>query len=151
MAGLAFCLNRRQGTVSTAVVYGNELKPGYRVQIREKRVYGQIWEGVVDGDQLCEKFGDLSAFLSLKALLNVPADCSDSPGGHTPPVGSGNPNVLPTVVDPPAPDIPVPPIPDPPMMSCAGQLPSDGMVDVIIADYTGNVVSCNGCSAVLFP
>lgn len=153
MAGLGFCLNRRQGTTSTAVVYGDELKPGYRVQIREKRVYGQIWEGTIDGNQLCDREGKVVAFVGLRAVLNVPAPCLDAPlMDGAGPVGmpGGDPVINP--LNGPIED-PLPPDVDPPGMDCLASAPQGGQprVEVIIADYEGHPVSCDECKAALFP
>ncbi|MEP3482677.1 MAG: hypothetical protein ABJZ55_25765 [Fuerstiella sp.] len=159
MAGLSFCLNRRQGTASTAVICSNELQPGYRIQVREKRVYGQIWEGTVDGSQLCGQ----AAFVGLRAILNVPADCPSLPSDCDerlvcpPPVMSGCDPVVVTVVgDPTDPVEPV--IEDPPMAGWVGSAPDTSesnagpcSVDLIVVDYNGRVVSCDECVIHLFP
>lgn len=160
MAGLTFCLNRRQGTASTAVVFGDNLQPGYRVQIREQRVYGQIWEGTVDGSQVCGQGDFVGAFVVLRAILNVPAACPGAGGNDPffqddPPVGSGDPNVVVPIPDPQP--SPLPPFPDPPMVGCPGpdeggpSGPGGSMVDVIVTDHMGQVVSCDTCSAPMFP
>lgn len=149
MAGLTFCFNRRQGTISTALILGEGLQPGYRVQIREQRVYGQIWEGIVDGNQLCVKQGVAGAFVGFRAVLNTPAECSDVSNAYDPPVGSGNPDVNPVVVNPPGPVNP--PLPDPPAMSCPDQVEGGQLVEVIVADFNGKVISCDECSAMMFP
>lgn len=159
MAGLTFCLNRRQGTISTAVIFGEELRPGFRVQIREQRVYGQIWEGVVDGSQVCGEGDSLGAFVGLRAILNVAAPCPGEDGyrddsylrDDDPPVGTGDPIPTPVIDDPPPPI--EPPFVDPPMMGCLPKSSYNGSprVEVMIADYDGHPVSCNECDVMLFP
>lgn len=154
MAGLAFCLNRRLGTTSTAIVFGEEVQPGFRVQIREKRVYGQIWEGIVDGNQICGE----GAFVELRAILNLPAPCPGEDGYQRDPydhcerpVASEDPNIV-TIIDDPVGPI-EDPVVDPPMMDCSPEASygGDPCVEVIIADYNGYPVSCNECEAMLFP
>lgn len=178
MPKMHFCLNRKHGSISTIAVTSDRLEAGYRVQIRERRIYGQIWEGVVDSEHVCRVRNLFGAFLGLRALLNVPADCPVDDLSPNPPrpwpddQKCGDTNVDVTQTDPPFPP-PMPPLGDsnldvtqtpptnPPATPPLGAecLPGqevapgaqDEMVDIVITDANGRPLHCFTECVTFFP
>lgn len=152
MANLTFGLNRKQRSLSTGIIVGTELQPGFRVQIREVQIYGQIWEGVVEEQHFYEKDGNRAAFVSLHAIVDVPLGFSEAAfeiQHDSPVVGSGDPNIGPAVVIPPVVEDPAEA--DPPIVGNPGGQGGLFSVEVIVADQHGRGISISHRTATLFP